>query len=512
MGKMFRHPPKKSFLHRLNVPALIRLAESLRNTACTCDLSQKPLTGSFNWAVVVSFDDGVEWVLRSPHAGRALDEATAGAVLASEAATLRYIKQNSSIPVPDVYHYSSSKDNELGVPYILMSRANGHPLSTFDWLPKPKGVPTVPVSSCRLLKVDEKQKVMSQLGKFMDQLSHLRFDKIGSLFEEEGSFKVKSCLLPGFLFRGRYELQGICRGPFSEESECYRALLSAYFGHIQHLPLEHHALFAPVPIPREYGCYASYLAATERWNDFVTLGSRVENSGNRLDYFVAGQILDRMIPGFTNNLEECNQQHGGRFALYHPDLSANNIFVDEQCNITCIIDWAFASTVPITLLLATPGLPHPTDEWEPSLTSAFRSGFTDRFDPISWRKSRMVWLFMRLVNLDSLQDYSLLAELYALVYGEQSATLSTALNDQYQQQAVTEMQNILSADDETATDIERHERAYFSNFSAERYAVARKVNLASTMSRAFVADRRLWQWIESALPADSIVPSPDHKR
>ncbi|EEQ31642.1 hypothetical protein McanMca71_004402 [Microsporum canis] len=483
---MSHQPPRDLSLHgRLNVPALIRLAKRLRNTTCTYDPSQTPLAGCFNWAVVLSFDDGVEWLLRSPRTSYALNETTAGAVLVSEVATLRYIKQNSSIPVPDVYHYSSSKNNELG----------------------PKEIPIKHGSSSRLLTAEQKQKVMVQLGKLMDQLSHLRFDKIGSLFEEEGCFRVKSCLLPSFLFHNRYELQGICRGPFSEESEYYRALLSVYFGHIQHLPLGYHALFAPVPVPKEYDCYASYLAATGRWNDFVTLGSRIENSGNRLDYFVAGQFLEKMIPRLTNDLEECNNHHNGRFALYHPDLSANNIFIDDECNITCIIDWAFASTVPINLLLATPGLPHPRDEWELSLTSAFRSGFTSQSCLGSWEKSRMIWLFMRLVNMDSLQDYHLLAELYTLANGPQSTLLLHAFNEQYNQPAVTDMRNILSADDETATDVERHEKDYFSSMGLDRHAVARKVNLAANLSTTFVADKRLWQWIERALPADSVAPN-----
>ncbi|EFR04280.1 protein kinase subdomain-containing protein [Nannizzia gypsea CBS 118893] len=447
------------------VPALIQLAKRSLNTGCTYDSSQAPLAGSFNWAVVLSFDDGVEWLLRSPRTTYALDETTTRAVIASEVATLRYIKQNSSIPVP----------NRVRIGH------NG---------------------SCGLLKAEQKQKVMVQLGKVMDQFSQLLFDKIRSLFEEEGRFRVKSCLLPSFLFHNRYELQGICRGPFSEENEYYRALLSVYCGHIQHLSLGHHALFTPVPVPKEYDCYDSYLAATDRWNGFVTLGSRVENSGNRLDYFIAGQFLEKMIPRLTNNFEEFKDRHMGRFTLYHPDLSANNIFVDEECNITCIIDWGFVSTVPVDLLLATPGLPHPRGDLDLSLTSAFRSGFTDRSYPISWEMGRMLWLFMRLVNMDSLQDYHLLAELYTLTYSSQATLLLHAFNEQYSQPAITDMRNILSANDETAADIARHEKGYFSNMSLQRYTVARKIDLASKLNTIFVADKRLWLWIEKALSAD----------
>jgi hypothetical protein len=52
---------------KFNVEALCRLATALRQgIACTCD-NKLPATGSFNWAIFVSFEDGVQWVLRSPH-------------------------------------------------------------------------------------------------------------------------------------------------------------------------------------------------------------------------------------------------------------------------------------------------------------------------------------------------------------------------------------------------------------------------------------------------------------
>ena len=44
------------------------------------------------------------------------------------------------------------------------------------------------------------------------------------------------------------------------------------------------------------------------------------------------------------------------FPLCHPDLSVNNIYVDDDYNITFIIDWAFASSVPEPMLLAALGI------------------------------------------------------------------------------------------------------------------------------------------------------------
>lgn len=40
----------------------------------------------------------------------------------SEVATLRYLRENTPVPVPTVYHYDCNPYNRLGGEYILMSK------------------------------------------------------------------------------------------------------------------------------------------------------------------------------------------------------------------------------------------------------------------------------------------------------------------------------------------------------------------------------------------------------
>ncbi|KAI0372046.1 hypothetical protein BV20DRAFT_940941 [Pilatotrama ljubarskyi] len=47
----------------------------------------------------------------------------------SEVATMRYLREHTTIPVPEVYQYDSNPYNRLGGEYILMSKAPGIPLS-----------------------------------------------------------------------------------------------------------------------------------------------------------------------------------------------------------------------------------------------------------------------------------------------------------------------------------------------------------------------------------------------
>jgi hypothetical protein len=229
---------------------------------------------------------------------------------------------------------------------------------------------------------------MEQLGEIVSQLSSLRFNKIGSLFDGTEGFSVRACLSPGLLLKDRHTLDGISSGPFLNGDDYYRSLLSAFRQHVEVLPLEHHTFFAPVPTPEEYECYDAYLSATERWNDFVALGSKIDSSKNRLDYFIAGEFLEVIIPSLRPGSVMDN--HEGGFPLHHPDLSASNVFVDDDCNVTCIIDWAFSSFVPMPVLLMTPGLPHSRDNTGPALTSCFRAGVTKHLTPCPgiWETAR----------------------------------------------------------------------------------------------------------------------------
>lgn len=90
-----------------NVTALCQLASELRNgQACSFNFAQAPASGSLNWTIFISFDDGLKWVFRSSRSDGAIRCGdTNCSLLASEAATLRYLKSYSTLPVPEIYVY-----------------------------------------------------------------------------------------------------------------------------------------------------------------------------------------------------------------------------------------------------------------------------------------------------------------------------------------------------------------------------------------------------------------------
>lgn len=408
---------------------------------------------------------------------------------------------------------SSTHENNIGIPYILMSKATGHPLATYDWQTHTRDLSNLEGSAAlpRALTEGEKKRIMHQLGRHARQLFGLRFPTIGSLFEGEEGYYVDQCLSPGHVLQDRETMEDIPRGPFHNEADYYSSLAAALHLHAEQLPMGYHILRAPVPVWQDYPDFAKYYTATDRWNDYAALGGLADSSVNRFQYCLASQLLqDSIIPRMIRPVSRSDPG----FPLHHHDISLQNIFVDDNLNITCIIDWVFSSTVPPAQLLATPGLPHPRDlVMDSSLVSAFRSGFETGCGKTSrciiefdfWKTGQMVSHFMRLVNLDALQDYGHLEALCALVWGsgtpgdgeDNTNSLPAILATRATTRDALALAGELAADDEPESETRRREKEYFDAVGDKRLALARKVAFAAKMNPQFVADGRLWRWLDA---------------
>ena len=72
---------------------------------------------------------------------------------------------------------------------------------------------------------------------------------------------------------------------------------------------------------------------------------KIGGSNNRAGDFIARDKFSEMITKYTEGVwDKCKP----RFALHHADLNFNNIHVDKDLNIICVIDWAFCSAVPLS--------------------------------------------------------------------------------------------------------------------------------------------------------------------
>ena len=114
----------------------------------------------------IEFDDKLYWVSRFRLSVDELDMDKSHAQnLQSEFHTMKYIKEHTSIPLPEVYDFNVSSDpesNKVGWPYLMMEALNGRTLiGTFE----------------EVIPLAHQDKVLSQLANYRDQLSSLRFSK-----------------------------------------------------------------------------------------------------------------------------------------------------------------------------------------------------------------------------------------------------------------------------------------------------------------------------------------------
>lgn len=129
--------------------------------------------GCCNIVLEVSFSDGVYWIARIPHTSVTASAARRNTRdLQSEMATLRTIKERTSIPVPQVFNCAVFPDNEVGWPYMLMEYLPGRVLGG-------------PIAS--RVPPEHLSKVAKQTADVLFQLHHLTFDRLGRLWRgEEG--------------------------------------------------------------------------------------------------------------------------------------------------------------------------------------------------------------------------------------------------------------------------------------------------------------------------------------
>lgn len=361
------------------------------------------------------------------------------------------------------------------------------------------------------LTPEQRVKISRQLGDYVRQLSAIRFPQIGSLFvDEKGSrnyqgkaaYTIGPCLAPALTWLQRDELDNLDRGPFSSDKDYFNALTVGLSRHCQELSMSSHALTVPMCRQSDFATYEELKRAHSWRISFLALADKLEQHRNRFEFCLAAEMLrERVVP----QLCASQREHEG-FPLMHNDLSSGNIFVDDDRNITCVIDWSSATTVPDVELFATPLW----SVWQrgagPELVHAFRQtaapiqGWLNDAD--FWAKTDKVGPWQRLMRFTSYHD---LDDLTALMGRDVDGIV-----DLFQEHTKREHNQALLAalkeDEFTPEELAAEEKCRFSEDSWRArnnvLAVTRKLSIAWELNPRFVADKRLWKWLFKVLDED----------
>jgi aminoglycoside phosphotransferase (APT) family kinase protein len=274
----------------------------------SCSVDPNSVGGSYNIVYFIAFSDGVKWIARVPGKGPFFTELDVRK-MNSDYQTMRHILSSTSIPVPDVFLWSTSS-GEVGTPYALMSFVEGSPLSE-RWFDE-----TWSTEQKRL-------KALSGISGLISQLHALRFDKFGSVEFDEAS--KQHTIGPTFWQEEDFDNPwGATHttGPWDSMTE--------------------------------------YLL-----HDWEALKEEVK--GVRIADLAVIRLAVESIPSYMRG--------NGRFYLQHADFNYQNILIDDDANITGIIDWDGSHTVPCSMGFGR----YPswlTRDWDPAMY-----GYDEEDDP-----------------------------------------------------------------------------------------------------------------------------------
>jgi hypothetical protein len=219
----------------------------------------------------------------------------------SETTTMRYIKQKAMhVPLPHVYASDDTLNNAIGAPYILMDALKGEPAYKL-WKPDGSAFCTSPSPELE----HKRQHFLHSLANVMAELGKLHFPRMGMLYSEDPF---------------SYPLTAVIFNPDNTDN-----------------------------------LTAGFSTCKERWNRSLSdknLWSSTHPNGVEKDMDTLAlqsglhSLLTTIASSSPFSRSVAHDEAAESFVLRHTDLDLQNILVDNEGNVTGIIDWDNCSIVP----------------------------------------------------------------------------------------------------------------------------------------------------------------------
>jgi isoamyl acetate esterase len=270
-------------------------APSRRQTSSvTCEIQRDRFAfGAHHLVLEASFSDSTYWIVRIRFPVAAAEESRVEMAMLSEVATMRLVQERTSIPVPTVFGYNAKQENPFGYQYMFMSVLPGRHLDNSFGTSVPQ---------------QHQAKVADQFAEILHELStKMTFDRIGRVWCGENNDEEPSIISFDACGSREGKMGWYPIGPFSTSLEYFYALR-------QH---ENDAIRAGV------------------------LNGILGQDEDHALWFTACRIFEHALCSFV-----CMEKMTGPFPLEHRDLHFNNILLDDDFNVTGVIDWSSAQTVP----------------------------------------------------------------------------------------------------------------------------------------------------------------------
>ncbi|KAI2669763.1 hypothetical protein CBS147355_9688 [Penicillium roqueforti] len=284
--------------------------------------------GGFNRVLLATMEDGFKAIVKIPY--RISVPKTYAT--ASEVATLTFLR-SKGIPVPEVYGWSSTTENAVGVEYIIMEHASGVCADT-HWFDTTKY---------------QKKALVTQIVDIEKQIFKIPFGSFGSLYFKSDLPRES---------QGRLYQPGTPDEDGDSETYCVGPIADYMFWYGQRAKLELDR--GPWSDPRQY---LLAIASKEiKWTECFGKPLECDFPHNTVfpgvtshkDYL---ELLKKYLAIAPYLLPKDHRDILNQPTLRHPDLTPSNVFVcPDTFNITSIIDWQHTVVTPLLLAAGYPKL------------------------------------------------------------------------------------------------------------------------------------------------------------
>lgn len=287
----------------------------------SCEVAER-LEGGFHLAVIiyVSRNGGIEpWVIKVPAHGTArfwTEQDTY--MMRREVEIMRQISFNTDIPVPKIKDFYTGLDDEFGAPWVVMEKLPGNAAHSI-WFDESYSRETAYLGADSPTEATHRRRVnfLKSLAEQMVKLQRLKFDKIGMAkiqyphdvtHNSSGTCEeFPSTVGPAYYWPCTSDITRVVeRGPFPATQDFIQPGFQALF--------DLDMLCEKYPEPDE--------------EFYALLG--------------VGKIMKAVFDTAAFNPDGTDET----FVIRHDDLNFQNILVDENGNVTGIIDWDGAFVAP----------------------------------------------------------------------------------------------------------------------------------------------------------------------
>lgn len=312
---------------------LLLEAVDLDRHFCSSDCEVLERTeGTFNHCVILSLNNGSEYVIKVPAQGTPeLWTEGDARVLRSEVHTMQFIRRHTSIPVMQIFAWGDDCNNHLGAPYMIQEYALGFPASRLFAVPN--GRPVIEETAAVL---KHRQTFLRDLAFKMAELHKFTFDKSGMLYFENDP----------------------------EADDAKPPTVGPWYDYV---------LYSPREFPAYSNTHAFFSSMIGEAISNRKQGL-IQDPANDPDSFQEKIRQARLFNGLALFCDAAYSAFPGpklptdvpeTFVLNHPDLDFQNIYIDDKGAIVGIIDWQGTCTVPRPVGFASVPLCLRAD-WEPS--------------------------------------------------------------------------------------------------------------------------------------------------